>query len=74
MLAMATIRVANEVSIAYEFPHRLINTRKAAEIAGVTERTIRNWIRLRKVEFLRLPTRGVRIYADTLLLRSDPED
>ena len=48
---------------------RRVNTRKAAEIAGVTERTIRNWVRLGWVEYLRTPGGGVRIYTDTLLRR-----
>ena len=49
---------------------RRVNSRKAAEIAGVTERTIRNWVRLGWVEFVRTPGGGVRIYVDTLLVKN----
>ena len=45
----------------------LVNTVKAAEIAGVTVRTIHNWMKAGKVEFLRTAGNGVRIYADSLL-------
>lgn len=44
-----------------------VNTLKAAEIAGVTERTIFNWMRLGWVEFTRTASGQPRIYADTLL-------
>ena len=46
-----------------------VNTWKAAEMAGVTTRTIRNWMRLGRVEFVRTPGGHPRIYADTLLRR-----
>lgn len=56
------------------FERALVNTLKAAEIAVVTERTIYNWMRLGKVEYVRTPTGGVRIYADTLLRRVEEDD
>lgn len=56
-------------TISQEFPRRRVNSRQAAEIAGVTERTIRNWVRWGWVEYVRTPGRGVRIFADTLLRR-----
>ena len=46
-----------------------VNSVKAAEIAGVSERTIYNWVRWGWVEYVRTPGRGVRIYVDTLLRR-----
>lgn len=51
------------------FDRKRVNTLQAAEIAGVTERTIWNWMRLGKVEYVRTPSGGVRIYVDTLLRR-----
>lgn len=48
---------------------RRVNTVKAAEIAGVTTRTIYNWMRSGRVEFVRTPSGAVRIYVDTLFLR-----
>lgn len=44
-----------------------VGTLKAAEIAGVTKRTIYNWINAGRVEYVRTPTAGIRIYVDTLL-------
>lgn len=49
------------------YDRRRVNSVKAAEIAGVTERTIYNWVRLGWVEYVRTPGGGVRIYVDTLL-------
>ena len=46
---------------------RRCNMVQAAEIAGVSRRTIFNWIRAGKVEYVRTPTGSVRIYVDTLL-------
>lgn len=59
--------------ITQESPRRRVNSRKAAEIAGVTERTIYNWIRRGWVEYLETPSGGKRIYVDTLF-RRPPED
>jgi predicted site-specific integrase-resolvase len=60
---------------AEEYLHRpRVNTLKAAEIAGVTERTIYNWMRFGRVDFVRTPTGGVRIYADSLLKREPDTD
>jgi excisionase family DNA binding protein len=63
------LQMAVRESITAEFSRQRVNSRKAAEIAGVTERTIRNWVRLGWVEYVRTPGRGVRIYVDTLLRR-----
>lgn len=49
------------------FDRPRVNTVKAAEIAGVTTRTIYNWMRLGLIEFVRTPCGGVRIYVDTLV-------
>ena len=60
------------VTILYdrrEIQRTRVNTWKAAEIAGVTTRTIRNWMRLGRVEFVRTAGGHPRIYADTLLRR-----
>ena len=46
---------------------RRVNTVKAAEIAGVTKRTIYNWVRAGKVDYVRTANAGVRIYVDSLL-------
>ena len=51
------------------YDRRKVNTVKAAEIAGVTTRTIYNWMRLGAIEYVKTPGGGVRIYADTLLRR-----
>lgn len=52
----------------------LANTVKAAELAGVTVRTIYNWRRLGLIEWVYTPNRrGIRIYVDSLL-RRPPED
>ena len=39
---------------------------KAAELVGVSRRTIYNWIRDGKVEYTRTPTGEVRVFVDTL--------
>lgn len=51
------------------FSRARVNTLKAAEIAGVTERTIYNWMRTKQIEFVRTPTGRVRIYVDSLFRR-----
>lgn len=48
---------------------RKVNQRKAAEIAGVTTRTIRNWMRAGRIEFVRTPGGDPRIFVDTLWVR-----
>lgn len=47
-------------------PESLVNTVKAAEIAGVTDRTIRNWMRDNLIVWYRTPGRGVRILVASL--------
>lgn len=66
---ISAVAVAARDDGGYEFTRRLVNTVKAAEIAGVTVRTIYNWMRLGSVEYVRTPGRGVRIYVDTLIRR-----
>lgn len=46
-----------------------VNILKASEIAGVTPRTIYNWMYTGKIEYVETPTGQKRIYADTLLRR-----
>lgn len=46
---------------------------KACEIAGVSRRTIYNWIALKKVEYKRTIGGSIRIYADTLWRRDEPK-
>ena len=53
------------------FSRARVNTLKAAEIAGVTERTIYNWMRTERIEFMRTPTGHVRIFVDSLLRRRE---
>jgi excisionase family DNA binding protein len=48
------------------------NILKASEIAGVTPRTIYNWMYQGKIEYVRTAGGQVRIYADTLL-RPEPD-
>jgi excisionase family DNA binding protein len=55
------------------FDRPRVNMVKAAEMCGVTKRTIFNWIRLGRIEVVRTPTGQVRIYADTLLRRDDDD-
>jgi predicted site-specific integrase-resolvase len=43
-----------------------VNIRQAMQIAGVSRRTIHNWLRLGKVEYVRTAGGGARIYADSL--------
>jgi predicted site-specific integrase-resolvase len=50
-----------------------VNTVKAAEIAGVTTRTIYNWMRLGMIEYVRTPSGDVRIFADSLLRRGSDD-
>ena len=50
-------------------PRRLANTVTAADIAGVSLRTMYRWIRANKVEYVRTAGGQIRIYVDTLLRR-----
>lgn len=43
-----------------------VNTVKAAEIAGVSPRTIYNWIHAGRVEAVQTAGGGVRVFVDTL--------
>ena len=51
---------------------RRANIAQACAIAGVCRRTMYYWMRAGKVEYVRTPTGGVRIYVDTLF--SAPKD
>ena len=50
-----------------------VNTVTAADIAGVSVRTIYRWMRTGRVEYVKTPTRGVRIFVRTLF-REPGED
>lgn len=43
-----------------------VSIMKACEMAGVSRRTIYNWIAARKVEYLRTAGGSIRIFVDTL--------
>lgn len=60
--------------IVVEIQRPKVNQRKAAEIAGVTTRTIRNWMRLGWIEFVRTPAGDPRIFVDTLFRRDQHGD
>jgi excisionase family DNA binding protein len=51
------------------FRRERINVAQACTLMGVHRNTIRNWMRLGWIEYVRTPSGGVRIYADTLLKR-----
>lgn len=51
------------------FSRARVNRLQAAAIAGVSVRTIDNWMALGKVEVVRTPTGSPRIYVDSLLRR-----
>lgn len=46
---------------------KTVTLRKAAEICGVSRRTVYNWINAKKVTSLRTPGGGQRLYLDELL-------
>ena len=52
---------------AVEINRPRVNTVTAADIAGVSLRTIYRWLRLGAIECVRTPSGQLRIYADTLL-------
>ena len=64
MLSMSNQNPARDPA---DIARRRVNIVKAAEIAGVDRRTIYNWMQAGRVEYVRTPTGGVRIYVDTLL-------
>jgi excisionase family DNA binding protein len=49
-----------------------VNINQAAKIAGVSRRTVYNWLDKGKVEFVRNAGGHVRIYVDSLLRPDDP--
>lgn len=51
---------------------RLVSIMQACALAGVSRRTIYNWLYAGKVEYLRTASGRVRIYADTLF-REGPQ-
>lgn len=54
------------------FQRQRVNIEQARAIAGVSRRTIYNWIAANKVEHIRTAGGSIRIYADTLF-RPAPE-
>jgi excisionase family DNA binding protein len=48
-----------------------VSITKACELAGVTRRTIYNWLKAGKVESIRTAGGSIRIYADSLFRPSD---
>lgn len=52
---------------------KTVNTVKAAEIAQVTVRTIYNWMRSGRVDYVRTAGNGVRIFVDSLLREVDTD-
>lgn len=48
-----------------------VNINQAAAIAGVSRRTVYNWIEAGKLEYVRTAGGAIRIYVDTLL-RKEP--
>lgn len=51
---------------------RSVSILKACEIAGVSRRTIYNWIEAGKVEYVRTVGGSIRIFEDTLWQRDTP--
>ena len=51
------------------YDRRRVNSVQAAAIAGVSRRTIYNWMRWGWIEYVKTPGGGVRIYVDTLFRR-----
>jgi excisionase family DNA binding protein len=47
---------------------RTVTITQARELAGVSRRTIYNWMQQQKVEYVRTAGGGVRIFLDTLFL------
>jgi excisionase family DNA binding protein len=50
---------------------KLVSIEQARSIAGVTRRTIYNWLALGKIDYTRTAGGRVRIYAETLFCRSE---
>jgi excisionase family DNA binding protein len=46
-----------------------VTTREAAKIAGVSEETIRNWCREKKVRHRRLPGGAYRVHVEDIIVR-----
>lgn len=51
-----------------------VNVAQSATIAGVHRNTIYNWMRLGLIEHARTPAGHIRIYADTLMVRTSEMD
>lgn len=52
-------------------PRQLTNIMGAGRLAGVSRRTIYNWIRDNKVDYIRTAGGGIRIYIDSLWRDAD---
>ena len=50
----------------------LVSITKACEIAGVTRRTIYNWLASGKIQYVRTAGGAVRIFRDTLTREPQP--
>ncbi len=48
-----------------------VNIMRACEIAGVTRRTIYNWLSAGKVQFVRTAGGNVRIFTDSLFVKGN---
>lgn len=66
-LIVGWIRLLDLVrSIGVAMARQTVSIMKAAEMTGVSRRTIYNWLAARKVEYTRTAGGSVRIFADTL--------
>ena len=59
-------RVEGDRALCGHPPRKTANTAQSAELAGVTRRTIYNWVKANRVEWFRTPGGQIRIYVDTL--------
>lgn len=53
---------------------RTISINQAMEKCGVSRRTIYNWIKAKRIVFVRTPGGAVRIYEDCLLVEKERRD
>lgn len=49
-----------------------VSIMKACDLAGVSRRTIYNWLQTGKIEYIRTAGGSVRIYVDTLFRAGSP--
>ena len=60
-------------TVSQEYQRTRVNIAQACALAGVSRRSIYNWIAAGKVEYVRTAGGAIRIYVDTLLKRP-PDD